>query len=149
MGNDNLFFDFVTSWRIKYPQIASPEQFVLSDEVYDAFKTFVLSKDFNYDRQSEKALESLKQIMEYEGYLTTASEEFTALENKLKPDLKRDLELHEYLISDMLAKEFMQQYYYSKGEKIYSLRDDGDLKKAMEFLSDKELYGKTLNSVHP
>jgi len=145
MDRDNLFFDFVTDWRTKHPHIAPPDQFVLSDKDYDAFKKFVLAKDFNYDRQSEKALEALKDIMKIEGYLSAASEEFTALENKLKPDLNRDLELHKDTLFDTLTKEIMRQYYYVKGEIIYSLRDDDGLKKAMEILSNKELYAKVLN----
>ena len=143
MENDNLFSDFAVQWRIKNPKIASPEQFVLSDEDYNEFKTFVLSKDFNYDRQSEKVLGSLKRIVEFEGYLDSASEEFAALENKLKPDLNRDLELHKKVISNELSKEIMRHYYFTKGEIIYSLRDDDDLKKAIEVLSNKNLYVNT------
>ena len=143
MENDYLFFDFAVKWRIKNPKIASPQEFVLTDEIYEEFKKFVLSKDFNYDRQSEKAMESLKQIMEFEGYLATASEEFSALENKLKPDLNRDLELHKDAISNQLAKEIIRHYYYAKGELIYSLKDDDELNKAIEVLSNKSLYENT------
>jgi len=145
MENDNLFFDFVSSWRVKHPNIASPEQFVLSDKDYDDFKAFVQSKNFNYDRQSEKALKNLKDIMDFEGYLPSASAEFTALENKLKPDLNRDLDFYKNILSDRLAKEIMRQYYYAKGVIIYSLRNDNNLKKAIEVLSDKNLYTNTLN----
>jgi len=148
-GNENLFFDFVTSWRTKHSQIAAPEQFVLSDSDYESFKTFVLSKDFNYDRQSERALKNLKDIMDFEGYLPSASEEFTALENKLKPDLNRDLDFYKNILSDRLAKEIMRQYYYAKGVVIYSLRNDDDLKKAVEVLSDKDLYKNTLAPKSP
>ena len=149
MENDNLFFDFAVQWRTKNPKIASPEQFVLSDNDYEKFKTFVLSKDFNYDRQSEKVLENLKQIMEFEGYLAPASEEFAALENKLKPDLNRDLELHKESISNELTKTIMRHYYYAKGEIIYSLRDDNDLAKAIEILKNKDLYANTFRPLTP
>jgi len=145
MENEGIFFDFVVQWRIKHPKIASPEQFVLSNDVYEAFKSFVRSKDFNYDRQSGKALERLKQIMDFEGYLSSASEEIKALENKLKPDLNRDLELQKETLSDELAGEFMRQYYYAKGEKIYFLQNDSDLKKAIDILTDKNLYENTLS----
>jgi len=144
LDRDNLFFDFATEWRTKHPQIASPEQFVLSDDIYGAFKTFVQSKNFTYDRQSEDAMKNLKEIMDFEGYLPAASAEFTALENKLKPDLNRDLEYHKSELSDILAKQIMQHYYYAKGEVIYSLRDDNVLNKAVEVLSDKNLYANTL-----
>ena len=144
MDGEKLFFDFATQWRIDNPKIAPPDQFVLSDDDYDAFKTFVGSKDFNYDRQSEKELERLKEIMKFEGYLDSASEEFIALENKLKPDLNRDLELHKDVLSDILARQIMRHYYYAKGEIIYSLQDDNDVKKAIEILSDKDLYESIL-----
>jgi carboxyl-terminal processing protease len=145
LDRDNLFFDFVVEWRTKHPQIALPEQFVLSDDIYNAFKAFVQSKKFDYDRQSGEALKNLKEIMNFEGYLPAASEEFKALENKLKPDLNRDLDYHKDALSNMLAGEIMKQYYYKKGVIIYSLRDDNDLKKALEVLSDKNLYEKTLS----
>jgi len=144
LDRDNLFFDFVTEWRTQHPKIAHPEQFVLSDDIYEAFKKFVQSKNFTYDRQSEDAMKNLKEIMDFEGYLPSASEEFTALENKLKPDLNRDLEYHKSELSDILAKQIMQHYYYAKGEVIYSLRDDSVLNKAKEVLSDKNLYINTL-----
>lgn len=145
MEAENLFFDFAVQWRAKHPQIATPDRFVLKDEDYEAFKTFVRSKDFNYDRQSERALKNLKDIMEFEGYLALASDEFAALEHRLKPDLNRDLDYYKDLLSNELAKQIMRQYYYAKGEIIYSLREDADLKKAMEMLSDKDKYNSVLN----
>ena len=97
-------------------------------------------------RQSEKGLASLKEIMEFEGYLDSASEEFKALEKKLQPDLGRDLELHRESLSKLLAAEIMRHYYYAKGSLIYSLRDDNDLNKTLEVLGDKPLYDKVLSS---
>ena len=144
LDNDNLFFDFATLWRVKHPQIATPDKFVLSDSDYEAFKAFVQSKDFNYDRQSAKVLKNLKDIMEFEGYLPSASDEFTALENKLKPDLNRDLDYNKEMLSNILATQIMRQYYYAKGVIIYSLRNDDNLKKAIEVLSNKDLYVSTL-----
>jgi carboxyl-terminal processing protease len=145
LEGENIFFEFVTQWRLKHPEIASPANFILKDEDYEDFKEFVKSKNFNYDRQSEKAMEALKEIMDFEGYLATASEEFKALENKLSPDLNRDLNLYKDQISNFLAREIMKQYYFAKGEIIYTLRDDDDMKKAIEILSNKELYEKTLS----
>jgi len=140
---ENLIFDFVVQWRSTHPTVDAPEKFTMTDEIYDGFKAFLKSKNFNYDRQSEKALENLKVIMDFEGYLDTASEEYKALANKLKPDLDHDLELYKDQLSDLVARQIMNQYYFAKGEIIYALRDDEGLKKALETLSDKDLYLKT------
>lgn len=142
---ENLFFDFVAQWRTKHPVIDYPDQFEVTDEIYGEFTDFLKSKDFNYDRQSGKALESLKDIMEFEGYADTAAEEFKALENKLKPDLDRDLDLYRSPLSNLLARQIMKQYYFAKGEIIYTLRNDDILKKALETLSDRDLYSGIFN----
>ena len=141
----SLFFDFVVDWRIKHPQIASPEGFVLSDQTYEAFKEFVKSKNFTYDRQSEKAMENLKSIMEFENYMDSALEEFKALEDKLKPDLDHDLELYKDQLSKLLSMQIMKQYYYARGEHLFTLKGDEVVEKAMEVLSDTEQYNQILS----
>jgi carboxyl-terminal processing protease len=102
------------------------------------------SRNFDYDRQSEKALGNLRDIMAFEGYLDTASEEFEALSNKLKPDLDRDMDMYKDQLSELLARQILKQYYFAKGEIIYALRNDKGLKKTLEILSDKALYLTTL-----
>jgi carboxyl-terminal processing protease len=141
-----LFFDFITQWRVEHPVIASPAQFVLTDTIYDAFKQFAREREFSYDRQSEKAMESLKKMMEMEGYYNVASSEFQALADKIKPDLDRDLELYKPLIKKRLALHIMKHYYYDRGQRIYELRDDPALDKALEILSDRTIYEKILST---
>jgi carboxyl-terminal processing protease len=145
MEADGTLMDFVVQWRIKHPKIDSPSGFALTEQDYNDFKEFVKGKDFKYDRQSEKALASLKELMEFEGYMTAASEEFKALEQKLQPDLDRDFEMYKERLSKLLAMEIMRQYYYAKGVLIYTLRDDNDLDKTIEVLDNLSLYHKTLS----
>lgn len=141
---ENIIFDYATQWVIKHPGIASPESFHLSDADYEQFKQFVKTKDFQYDQMSNRSLQSLKNIMEFEGYFNTASEEFKALEDKLQPDLDRDLELFKKEIGQMIETEIVQRYYYKEGVLIYELQDDAALKKAKEVLKDRQLYNYTL-----
>jgi carboxyl-terminal processing protease len=145
MDNDLIFFDFIVQWRLKHPKILPPTEFVLTDDIYNEFKEFVKSKSFNYDRQSEKALDALKRIMEFENYYETASGEFKALENKLKPDLDRDLDLYKSQISKCLALQIMKHYYYAKGQMIYELQNDPALNKAIEIVQNKALYTGVLS----
>lgn len=141
---ENIIFDYATQWVIKHPGIAPPESFHLSDADYEQFKQFVKTKDFQYDQMSNRSLQSLKNIMEFEGYFNTASEEFKALEDKLQPDLDRDLELFKKEIGQMIETEIVQRYYYKEGVLIYELQGDAALKKAKEVLKDRQLYNYTL-----
>ena len=141
---ENIVFDWVTHWAQQHPAIAPPQSFHLSDADYEQFKEFVKTKDFQYDQMSVRSLQSLKNIMEFEGYFDTASDEFKALENKLQPNLDRDLELFKKNIRQMIEAEIVQRYYYKEGVLMYELKDDAALKKAKEVLKDRDLYNYTL-----
>ena len=143
--NDFALFDFVTDWVRAHPTIAPAKDFVLSDADYDAFKKRLKEANFTYDRQSEKALKSLKEIAEHEGYLAEDSATFAALEARLKPNLDRDLERYKDDIKKIISAEIVKRYYYQEGEMIENLKGDKTLAKALEVLADRELYRKTLS----
>lgn len=145
---DNVIFDWVTEWMRNNEQVKGPGEFELSDTDYYAFKEFVKSKEFEYDKMSEHSLQQLKNIMEFEGYMNVASEEFAALEAKLHPDLDRDLELFKEMIKSMIETEIMQRAYYKKGVLIHQLSNDKVFDKAVELLKDPVTYHSVLEP-HP
>lgn len=144
--NDNLIFDYATEYCLKHPTIAAPEQFEITDADYNDFKTLVKKADFKYDQQSEKLLKNLKEMAEFEGYLTDASQEFEALEKKLTHNLDRDLDHFSKDIKNMIAIEIIKRYYYQRGSIIQQLKDDSDLKEAIKILGDSERYTKMLSA---
>lgn len=144
--NDNLIFNYATQYCLKHATIAEPEKFVVTDADYADFKEMVKKADFKYDQQTEKILKSLKEMAEFEGYLTDASEEFNALEKKLTHNLDRDLDYFSKDIKSMIALEIVKRYYYQRGAIIEQLKDDDDLKKAVEILTHPDDYHKMLSS---
>lgn len=143
--NDNLIFNYATQYCLKHATIAEPEKFVITDADYFDFKEMVKKADFKYDQQTEKILKSLKEMAEFEGYLTDASKEFDALEKKLTHNLDRDLDYFSKDIKNMIALEIVKRYYYQRGAIIEQLKDDDDLKKAVEILTSPEEYRKMLS----
>ncbi len=141
---DHLIFDYVTNWVQQHQKIAPPEQFRLTDADYEAFKEFVKSKDFRYDQLSERSLQQLRNMMEFEGYLDVASDEYKALEAKLQPNLDRDLELFKADIRSMIESEIVQRYYYKKGVLIHQLSRDKVFDKAVEVLNHPDLFQSLL-----
>ena len=144
--NDNLILNYATQYCLKHATIAEPEKFVITDADYADFKEMVKKADFKYDQQTEKILKSLKEMAEFEGYLTDASKEFDALEKKLTHNLDRDLDYFSKDIKNMIALEVVKRYYYQRGAIIEQLKDDDDLKKAVEILTSPEEYRKMLSS---
>ena len=142
--NENILFDYATQWVLNHPSIPSVEQFKFTDDDYEQFKEYVKSVDFEYDRISEKSLKSLEEVMEFEGYMKTATEEFKALEDKLVPNLDRDLETFKDEIRSLVSSEIAKRYYYKKGAIQESLKTDKTFDKAIEVIKDKVVYKQAL-----
>lgn len=144
--NDDLIFDYATQYCWDHPTLASVDEFKLTDADYEAFKKLVKSRNFTYDRQSEKLLKSLKEVAEFEGYMTEASEEFKALEKKLNHNLDRDLDYFAKPIKEYLSQEIVTRYFYQRGAVMERLKDDTDLEKAIEVLQNPVRYREILSA---
>ncbi|WP_373843746.1 S41 family peptidase [Bacteroides heparinolyticus] len=143
--NDNLIFNYATDYCLKHPAIPSAEKFKVTDADYADFKAMVKKADFKYDQQTEKILKNLKEMAEFEGYLADASEEFKALERKLRHNLDRDLDHFSKEIKAMIAIEIVKRYYYQRGSIIEQLKDDDDLKEAVKILTTPAKYKEMLS----
>ncbi|HJC95088.1 MAG TPA: S41 family peptidase [Candidatus Phocaeicola gallinarum] len=143
--NEDIIFDYATQYCWDHPTMKSVESFKLTDEDYRAFKELVKSRDFTYDRQSEKMLKSLKEVAEFEGYMEGASEEFKALEKKLNHNLDRDLDYFSKQIKTYIAQEIVTRYFYQRGAAMERLKDDEDLEKAISVLKDGKQYSEILS----
>ena len=145
LAADTVLFDFVTEWAQQHPHIASIEEFTVSDADFEAFKAYAKEKQFTYDRQSEKALQKLKEIATFEGYLADDSTTFKALEARFTPNLEQDFDRFKKEVKKTMATEIVKRYYYQRGELQESLKDDAVLEKALQVLADPELMRKTLS----
>lgn len=144
--NDDLIFDYATQYCWDHPTLASVDDFKLTDADYEAFKKLVKSRNFTYDRQSEKMLKSLKEIAEFEGYMTEAAEEFKALEKKLNHNLDRDLDYFAKPIKEYISQEIVTRYFYQRGAAMERLKDDTDLEEAIKVLQNPVRYREILSA---
>ena len=144
--NDYLIFHYATPYCWDHPTLASVDDFKLTDADYEAFKKLVKSRNFTYDRQSEKMLKSLKEIAEFEGYMTEAAEEFKALEKKLNHNLDRDLDYFAKPIKEYISQEIVTRYFYQRGAVMERLKDDTDLEEAIKVLQNPVRYQEVLSA---
>lgn len=144
--NDDLIFDYATQYCWDHPTLASVDDFKLTDADYEAFKKLVKSRNFTYDRQSEKMLKSLKEIAEFEGYMTEAAEEFKALEKKLNHNLDRDLDYFAKPIKEYISQEIVTRYFYQRGAAMERLKDDTDFEEAIKVLQNPVRYREILSA---
>ena len=135
-----LVFDFATKYSNKNESIASPEEFDLTDDIYNEFKVFVKDKEFEYESKSQDELEELIKVAKREKYYGLAESEFDALTAKLEPKLEKDLTQFDEEIKELLEDEIVSRYYYQKGAIRAAIHDDEGIKKAVEQLNSSTAY---------
>ena len=135
-----MIFDFATDFAYKTASIASPEDFNISDEIYNQFSTYVKEHNFKYDSQSKNELEELIKSAKREKYFGLAEAEFEALKAKLEPNLEKDLKEFRDEISELLEDEIVSRYYYQKGAIRAAINDDKGISKAIEVLASDDIY---------
>ena len=143
---DGWAFDYAVKYASEHPTIPSPEEFTITDEIFNDFKAFIDPEKFQYDKVCETSFASLKKTAEAEGYLNDETRaEFDRLEKLLKHDLDKDLDLHRSDLEKILAKEIIKGYYYQRGQMIYALKQDKMTQAASDIFNKPGELEKILN----
>lgn len=118
-------FDFASHWLANHPEVAAPEDFEITDEIYADFKEFVRPDSLKYDRVCDDLTDRLRKAAEKEGYLDArAAATLDSLAVMLRHDAGRDLDTHRSEIAPYIASEIMRRRYFSRGEIIEQLKTD-------------------------
>ncbi len=139
-----LFFEFANKFHKENPTIPSAKDFAISDKIYSDFVSFLKSKDYDYETESEKYLLDLKITAQKEKYFDAIKDDYNKLFNKLKHDKEADLIKYKKEISLILKTEIISRYYYQKGQYEAIINEDPEILKAIEILNDKERYNSIL-----
>lgn len=135
-----MIFDFATKYSNETESIPQPEDFRITDDIYNQFKAFVKENNFDYVSASQDEYDDLVESAKRDKYYKLAEKEFEALKAKLEPDLDTDLNLYRDEISELLEDEIVSRYYYQKGAIRAAIHDDKGIKKAIEELSSPADY---------
>ncbi|MEY4935138.1 MAG: hypothetical protein RIS64_1497 [Bacteroidota bacterium] len=140
---DKMFiFDYVTQYVLKNEKAPDLETFKFGD--FDDFVTFLDTKKFRYDSESEKLLKKLKENAEKEKYLGTIQSELKTMESKIQSDKKNDLLKHKAEIVSEIEREIIARHYFEKGQIKITLRNDSELTEAIQLLKDPTRYRSIL-----
>lgn len=142
--NKNIIFDYANQYVAKNPTAPSIKSFNLSKAEYQDFINYVKTKDFDYQTKSEKMLEDYKVAAVSEKYYDAIKTDLESLKAKLLHDKNADLLKFESEIKEILEEEIASRYYYQKGRIQQSLKNDQEVKKALEVLGNKDVYASIL-----
>ena len=144
---DYWAFDYATRFAATTPAIAPAEEFVITDSIFNDFKSFIDPSKFHYDKVCETMLAELKKTAETEGYMTdSVKAQFDVLASLLKHNLEKDLDNNRAQINEILSGEIIKRYYYQRGQVIDNLKYDNALDSAAVMLNGPNAYRKILSS---
>lgn len=135
-----LPFSFATQFEKEHPQIPPPDQFTVSDEIFEQFVAYVEKEGLDYTTRCEETLQKLKSYAEKEHYFDAISNEYESLVAKFKEHKADDINQHRDEIARILRLEIISRYYYQKGEIISALSDDKDIARAIELINQRDNY---------
>ncbi len=141
----NLLFNFATNFQRTHENIPAPQEFKITDEIYQDFSNYVLEQDFEYTTASLQLMEQLEDATKDEDTYSDAQAEFEALMKKLEPSKKNDLIKYKRELIPLLEDELIGRYYYQKGRIQHGLVQDEFILEGIEILNDLPRYKKVLN----
>ena len=148
LDSTEVLLDYEVDYIAKHPEIAPAVDFEISDADYEDFKQRVIESGFTYDPESERALKSLKRIVQFEGYYDDAKTEFENLEKKLKHNIARDLDMNRDVLKQIISSDIVAAYYFQKGAVENSLRHDKQVKAAFDLINNPEKYKSVLDGTY-
>lgn len=131
------FFDFITEYRTRYPNLTSAD---ISDTALEEFQQWLNDSIFTYRSRSETELSDLEAVAEEEGVLDQITDELSSLREVLAENRKRDFDTEKEFIRQSLQRELAASLWGSRGRTEASFKDDSQILKAIEILSDKANY---------
>ena len=143
-----LIFDYATKYVMAHPEIDSPEEFQVDDEMCNDFITFLGDKDDDYTTAAERSLKALKESAVDEGYYDAVKEQYQALKVAIMHSKEEDLLTYRNEISEILKMEIVTRYYYQEGKIRASLSSDPDINRAIRILEEPATYQSILEGTY-
>ncbi len=137
-------FDFATRYYWSHPDIKSLDQFKFTDKDYTDFRDFLVNRKFSYKTSTEESLNELIKNAKKEKYYTMNKDIFETLEKDVSHSLDKDLNLFKGEITELIEDEIIGRYFYQSGEIQWALKDDDQVAKAVDVLSNRKNYDSIL-----
>ena len=137
-----MIFHFATSYVLEHEAPEDISGFRFTE--WDSFLAFLSEKGFSYETKSEKHLAELKQSAREESY--AIDQQISQLEKALSEVKSMELEENKSTLIDLIEKEIASRYAYEYGRIQIGLRNDLEVKEAIELIGDQSEYQKLLTN---
>lgn len=140
------FEDFANRFVVENP--IADENFEVSDEIYNNFSKFVISKPLDWESPTKIKLRELEATAEREKYSDLINDEIREIYNKITDDSSRELITFAPEIRRILGSTIMSRWFYDQGRIKWEIKYDNEVIKAIDILSDIKEYEQILATDH-
>ncbi len=137
-----MIFDFVTKLVKNGEKMDSLELYHFTR--FNEFTDFLKKKNFTYDTESEKLLKDLVKKGKEEGLANNFDQNIKAMQAAIDQKKSLEIEQNKSIIISEIEKELALRKQYVKGKIKMSLRNDEEVQKAIEILSNTTEYKRIL-----
>ena len=121
------------------------KNFSLSNEEYQQFITWMKGKDVAYSSPLDQHMKSLTEEAKHEPYYNDIKAQITQIQARVDESKKNELLLYKDQIKILLEEEIISRFHLERGSIEVGFKNDTDVKKATEILSNSQQYKKLLN----
>ena len=140
--NDGIF-NYATRYYYKNPSLGNQIP-TLSDADYLDFKTFLKDQKFSYDTETELALKKTLTAAKKDKIDESISKEYQQLLTAIEKSEENLLDKHQKEIKNLLIDEIILRYQYQEGLYQYYLKNNSEIKKAVNLLNNSSEYKSIL-----
>ena len=140
--NDGIF-DYVTNYYYKNPTLGDKIP-VISDADYADFKTFLKTKKYDFNTETELTLKKTLEAAKKEKLDETISTEYQQLLLAVQKSEENQLNKYQKEIKNLILDEIIKRYQYKEGLYQYYTKNDAQIKKAVAILNNTQEFNKII-----
>ncbi len=140
--NDGIF-NYATYYYYKNPTLGDKTPILTDADIVD-FKAFLKREKIAFDTESELALKNMLEKAKKENVDGAITTEYQQLLSALERSEETLIDKNKTEIKNLLLDEIIKRYQYKEGLYQYYIKNNFEIKKAVEVLNDKATYNKIL-----
>jgi carboxyl-terminal processing protease len=138
LKNDGIF-NYVTNYYYKKPNLGSQIP-TFSDAEFQDFKQFLKTEKYSFDTETELALKNTLAVAKKEKIDESISSEYQQLLIALQKSEDKSLDKNQKEIKILIVDEIIKRYQYQEGLYQYYLKNNSEIKKAVNLLNNSSEY---------
>ena len=136
--NDGIF-NYVTNYYYKNPNLGNQIP-TFSDADFQDFKQFLKTEKYTFDTETELALKNTLAVAKKEKIDESIKSEYQQLLTALQKSENTLLDKNQKEIKNLIVDEIITRYQYQEGLYQYYLKNNSEIKKAVNVLNSSSEY---------